>query len=334
MTGVLIAQVGCGYWGRNLTRNFAELGALGAVVDGDPETAAAMAAAHGAPARSLDEVLADPAITGVSFATPAETHAALARKALAAGKHVFVEKPLALTAADGRSMIEDAARARRVLMVGHLLQYHPVFAALRDLVREGALGRLQYIYSNRLSLGKFRVEEDVFWSFAPHDVSMILALADSPVETVAAHGSAFVTAGVTDVAMCQLGFASGLRAHVFTSWSHPFKEQRLVAIGEEGMAVFEDSHPEWGRKLAIYRHRIDRGGPVPIPTAVAPEYPTIAPGEPLKDECREFIASIAEGRQPRTDAAEGLAVLEVLERASAAMKDGRGVAAAGFGSVT
>lgn len=320
MAEIKVAQVGCGYWGKNLARNFAEIGALGAVVDGNPQVAAAISAQHGAPAQTLDEVLADPAIAGIAFATPAETHAPLAARALAAGKHVYVEKPMALTAAECRAMIADAARAGRVLMVGHLLQYHPVFAALRELVASGGIGGLRYLYSNRLSLGKFRVEEDVLWSFAPHDISMILALANRPVSEVSAQGAAFVAPGISDMATCQIGFEGGLRAHVFSSWSHPFKEQRLVAVGETGMAVFEDSAPDWNHKLALYRHRIDISGPVPVPAAAPVDYVAVPKGEPLKEECREFVAAIREGRAPRTDGAEGLAVIDVLERASAAMR--------------
>lgn len=320
MSSIKIAQVGCGYWGRNLARNFAEIGALGAVVDGNPDTAAAMVAQHGVPARTLNEVLADPTIQGVSFATPAETHAMLSAKALAAGKHVYVEKPMALTAVECRQMIADAQRANRVLMVGHLLQYHPIFIALRELVSAGEIGALRYVYSNRLSLGKFRIEEDVLWSFAPHDISMILALANSPVVSVTAQGSAFVTSGIADMTTCQIGFEGNMRGHVFTSWAHPFKEQRLVAIGEQGMAVFEDSQPDWDKKLAIYRHKIDTSATVPVPTAAQAEYIAVPKGEPLKSECQEFVAAIREGRSPRTNGAEGLAVIDVLERASAAMR--------------
>ena len=319
MSDVRIAQVGCGYWGKNLVRNFAQIGALGAVVDGDADTAARMAAEHGAPARTLDEVLADPAIGGVSFATPAETHAALAAKALAAGKHVYVEKPLALSAEECRGMIADAERAGRVLMVGHLLQYHPVFSALREMVAAGELGALRYVYSNRLSLGKFRTEEDVLWSFAPHDVSMILALAGRPVTQVHARGHSFVTPGLADMATLELGFDGGLAAHAFTSWAHPFKEQRLVAVGETGMAVFEDSAPDWARKLAVYRHGIDTSGAVPVPSKADADYVDVPKGEPLRTECEAFAEAVRTGRAPRTDGAEGLAVIDVLERASAAM---------------
>lgn len=320
MTDIKIAQIGCGYWGKNLARNFSEIGALGAVVDGNADTAAAMSAQHGAPVMDLDAVLADSAIQGVAFATPAETHAPLAARALAAGKHIYVEKPMALTARECRQMIAEANRAGRTLMVGHLLQYHPIFAALRDLVAAGEIGALRYVYSNRLSLGKFRVEEDVLWSFAPHDISMILALANRPVTEVTAQGAAFVTPGIADMATCQIGFEGGLRGHVFASWSHPFKEQRLVAVGDNGMAVFEDSQPDWDKKLAIYRHKIDAAGPVPIPTPASADYVVVPKGEPLRTECQEFVTSIREGRPPRTDGTEGLAVIDVLERAAAAMK--------------
>lgn len=320
MPEVKIAQVGCGYWGKNLVRNFAQIGVLGAVVDPYQPTADTMSAEFGVPALNFDEALADPSISGVAFATPAETHAEGAIAALRAGKHVYVEKPLAITMADCRRMIDEAASAGRILMVGHLLQYHPIFVALRDLVAGGEIGRLTYVYSNRLSLGKFRVEEDVLWSFAPHDISMVLALANSPVTRVSAQGSAFVSPGIADIATCQLGFESGLSGHVFTSWSHPFKEQRLVAIGEAGMAVFEDSRPEWGEKLALYRHKIDRSGAVPVPQAAVAEYVAVAKGEPLRTECESFAEAIRSGKPPRTDGAEGLAVVEVLERATLAMR--------------
>ncbi|AUH67033.1 Gfo/Idh/MocA family protein [Paracoccus zhejiangensis] len=322
MAEIRIAQVGCGHWGKNLTRNFAQIGALGAIVDPHAPTAEKMSAEFGVPARTLDQVLADPAIQGVAFATPAETHAAGAIAALQAGKHVYVEKPLALTMADCRAMIDTARDTGRILMVGHLLQYHPIFAALRDLVGAGDIGTLRYVYSNRLSLGKFRTEEDVLWSFAPHDISMLLALANSPVSHVSAQGAAFVTPNIADMATVQIGFENGLRGHVFTSWCHPFKEQRLVAVGDAGMAVFDDTLPDWGQKLAIYRHRIDTAGPVPVPHKAEAEFIDVPQGEPLRTECEHFVAAIRDGRQPRTDGAEGLAVVEVLERASAAMSAG------------
>lgn len=319
MTQPRIAHVGCGYWGKNLARNFAELGALEAVVDGHRETAERISEATGARIATLDEVLADPAIDAVSFATPAETHFALALRALESGKHVYVEKPVALAPEDAEKLIEVAARHDRRLMVGHLLQYHPIFRKMRELVRTGAIGELSYVYSNRMSLGKFRVEENVLWSFAPHDVSMILSLVDADCIDVTAQGAAIVTPGIEDCVLLQLRFANGLKGHIQTSWLHPFKEQRLVAIGSEGMLVFEDSAPEWESKLRLYRHRIDKGGPVPVPHPAVAEAIKVEKSEPLRNECQHFLDCITNGATPLTDGAEGLAVLNVLRRASDAL---------------
>ncbi|PRX27670.1 UDP-2-acetamido-3-amino-2,3-dideoxy-glucuronate N-acetyltransferase [Meinhardsimonia xiamenensis] len=317
-----IAQVGCGHWGKNLTRNFAELGALAAVVEGNPDTARAMSEAHGVPARDWAEVLADPGIDAVALATPAETHAPLALEAFAAGKHVYVEKPMALSIAEAQAMIAAAEAAGRVLMVGHLLHYHPVFRRLKAEVEAGRIGALRYIYSNRLSLGKFRTEENVMWSFAPHDVSMILSLVGAEPEAVTAQGAAHATAGVADWATMQLRFAGGVAAHVTASWMHPFKEHRLVVVGEEGMLVFEDSKPVWEEKLTLYPHRIDTSGQVPVPVRGEAEPIVVEKGEPLRAECAHFIDCIETGGKPLTDGAEGLAVLRVLMAADRAMREG------------
>ena len=314
-----LAHVGCGYWGKNLARNFAELGVLEAVVDGNPETANAIAAATGARVMDFDAVLADGNISAVSFATPAETHHALAMRALEAGKHVFVEKPLALDPGEAQELIDAARRLDRRLMVGHLLQYHPVFRAMRTRIASGEIGKLTYVYSNRMSLGKFRTEENVLWSFAPHDVSMILALAGAQPVSVTAQGAAIVTPGIEDWCTVQMAFADGLKAHVQTSWLHPFKEQRLVAIGTNGMMVFEDSAPAWEDKLKLYRHRVDTSGSVPVPSAVPPELIAVEKSEPLRSECQHFLDCISSGENPRTDGEEGLAVLNVLHQASSCL---------------
>jgi predicted dehydrogenase len=312
-----VAVVGCGHWGKNLVRNFAELGALAAVIDPHPETAAALAKQFNVAALGYDAALADPAIAGVVIAAPAELHAPLAVQAFAAGKHVYVEKPIALTMADGARMKAASVAAGRALMVGHLLQYHPAFEALLREVRAGALGPLHYAYSHRLSLGKFRVEEDALWSFAPHDVSMLLALfGDAPVK-VTRQGGAYVTPGIEDECRLDMTFANGARAHVFASWLHPFKEHRLVVVGAAAMAVFEDS-ATGADKLRLYRHRIAmKPGAAPEPIKSEPEPIPYDAGEPLKRECQHFLDVIA-GRvaQPRTDADEALAVLRTLTAAA------------------
>lgn len=317
---IKVAQVGCGYWGRNLVRNFAAIGALGAVVDSHEETAERYGHDYDVPAMSWDAVLADASIDAVALATTAPTHAPLALQAIAAGKHVYVEKPLALDPEDGRAMIEAARSAGVRLMVGHLLQYHPIFLALADLVREGLIGPLKYVYSNRMSMGKFRVEENVLWSFAPHDLSMILALAGEAPDHVTAQGAVCVTPGIADWATCQLSFPSGLRGHVQASWLHPFKEQRLVVIGEKGSLVFEDSIGDWERKLAHYPFAIEQTGAVPVPHAGQMNYIPVPKGEPLRNECQHFVDAVVSGASPRTDGAEGLRVLEALRLAEAELQ--------------
>jgi len=317
---IRVAQVGCGYWGKNLVRNFAEIGALAAISDGHAPTAAKMSADYDAPVLEWAAILADPAIHAVSLATPAEVHAAMATEAIAAGKHVFVEKPLALNSADAAELVAAADVAKRTLMVGHLLQYHPIFLHMRGMVESGAIGAIDYLFSNRMSLGKFRTEENVLWSFAPHDVSMLLALTGEEPETVSAQGAAFVTPGIADWATMQFVFPGGARGHVQASWASPYKEQRLVVIGREGMLVFDDAEPEWTRKLVLYRHRIDRSGPVPVPEKGDAEYFEIPRGEPLKAECLHFLDAIANGTTPRSDGREGLRVLKVLERGEAALR--------------
>jgi predicted dehydrogenase len=306
-----VAVVGCGYWGKNLVRNFSELGALAAVVDGRADVAAAMAAQFNVPAKSYEEVLADPSIAGVVIAAPAELHAALSLQAFAAGKHVYVEKPIAMSMEEGLSMKAASKASGKVLMIGHLLRYHPAFEALLELVQSGGIGEVHYAYSNRLSLGKFRVEENVLWSFAPHDVSMLLALMGEVPSAVRISGGAYVTPGIEDESRIDMDFASGRRAHVFTSWLHPFKEQKLIVVGSKGMAVFEDS-ASGSDKLRLYRHTIDATGREPLPKKADAEAIPYGNGEPLKQECAHFVACCISGDAPRTDADEALAVLAVM----------------------
>lgn len=317
-----VALIGCGAWGRNIARNLAGLGALAAVCDSD--AAAASAAAHRAEIRALEAILADATIDAVAIATPAATHAALAARALAGGKHVFVEKPLALDVAEAERLVAQAGATRRVLMVGHLMRHHPAFAALLDLVRAGRLGALSYIHARRLNLGRIRREEDILWSFAPHDVSMILALAGAPPGHVAAHGVAVLNPEVADVTTTQLAFPGGLRAEIHVSWLNPFKEQRLVVVGERGMAVLDDGQ-DWDRKLVLYPHRIGWQGGLPVAEPASGEPVPVAPAEPLTAELRHFLDCVATGAAPLTDGAEGLAVLRVLAAASAALRPREGI---------
>lgn len=311
---VRVAVIGCGYWGRNLVRTFAERGALAAVVDPDEAAADELARRHGAVRRPFEDVLADPGVDAVAIAAPAARHGELALRAVEAGKHAFVEKPLALDVEEARAVTEAAGRAGVVLMVGHLLQYHPAFLALRQLVDDGSLGDLRYLYSNRLNLGRFRREENILWSFAPHDLSMLLALAGEEPTEVSAVGATYLSRGVPDVTTTHLAFPSGPRAHVFVSWLHPFKEQRLVVVGADAMAVFDDLQP-WPSKLTVYEHGVtwDGGTPVPVRADGAPV--PLAEAEPLGLECDHFLDCVRVGATPRTDGWEGLRVLKVLDAA-------------------
>jgi predicted dehydrogenase len=316
--GSSVAVIGCGHWGKNLVRNFSALGALAAIVDPRAEVAAKFAKEYGVDALSLDEVLASDAITAVVIAVPAEMHAKIALEAVAAGKDVYVEKPVALTMEDA-SAIADAARAAdRILMVGHLLQYHPAFEALLSSVRAGDLGTIQYAYSTRASTGIFRTEENALWSLAPHDFSLMLALFDESPDHVEGTGAGWVTPGIEDEYRVNMTFPSGGRAHIFASWLHPFKEQRLVVVGTKAMAVFEDTHPDKEQKLRLYRHSIDHrsGKPVPV-KAEAEILPYDMAAEPLRQECQHFLDCCASRANPRTDAKEALAVLQAMIMACA-----------------
>ncbi|MGN6463029.1 MAG: Gfo/Idh/MocA family oxidoreductase [Pseudolabrys sp.] len=320
-----VIVVGCGYWGKNLVRNFAELGALAGICDPDAGAAAKLADAHKTKVVDWKAALADPAIKGVAIAAPAALHYRLASEALNAGKHVFVEKPLALDVAEAQSLCDLAEKKNLRLMVGHLLQYHPAFLKLKDMAREGVLGRLQYIYSNRLNLGKIRREEDILWSFAPHDISMILALLGEP-EKIAAEGGNYLHKSIADVTTTHMTFSGGEHAHIFVSWLHPFKEQKLVVVGDRGMVVFNDGEP-WENKLQLYRHRIEWRDAVPVPEKADVESVTLEKGEPLRLECQHFLDCIASGATPRTDGREGVRVLKVLDAASRCLKAGEVAAA-------
>ena len=321
MTGQLpkVAVAGVGYWGRNLARNFAELGGLAGVIDNHPATASEVAAANGTAVLTLDQVLADPSIQGVAIATSAVTHFEVARAALGAGKHVFVEKPLVLDEGHADELIALADEQDRVLMVGHLLRYHPVFRRMLELVHSGEFGPVRYIHSDRMSLGKVRTEEDVLWSFAPHDISMVLAIAREEPPAGTAQGAPILNPAIADVATTQLAFPSGTHASIRASWLHYRKVQQLVAVCDRATVVFEDSEPDWSRKLAVYEHAIEMHDGTPVPRRGELRYVEVAPDEPLKCECRHFLERIADGQPALTDGREGRAVLRVLRRASADM---------------
>ncbi len=307
-----IAVVGCGYWGKNLVRNFEALGALALVVDATEqgrETAKQLA-----PNTPVSDDFKDALtgqIDGVVIATPAETHYDLVRQALTAGKDVFVEKPMALTADKGAELVRMASAKDRILMVGHVLEYHPAIVKMVELVHSGALGRLQYIYSNRVGLGKIRREENILWSFAPHDIAVILRLVGAMPFQVVACGGAYIQPNIADVTVTHLLFDNGVRAHIHISWLHPFKEQRLVVIGSEKMASYDDV----AKSLVLYDHhiRMERDNPVPVKGAY--ESVIFDEAEPLRVECEALLQALTARTAPLTDGLSGLKVLNVLNAA-------------------
>lgn len=313
-----VVVVGCGHWGKNLIRNFAEIGGLYGVCDSKKETTQKIAEQYGVVALTYDEALVSDC-QGIVIAAPAPCHAELAIKAFAANKHVYVEKPLAMNLDEAEQIIQAGHQSGKHLMVGHLLQYHPVFVALREKVQAGDLGKINYLYSNRLSLGKVRVVEDVMWCLAPHDVSMLLSLVQAPVKSVLCNGAEILQENIADTVTLHIEFENGLKAHVFASWIHPYKEQKLVVVGEKGMAVFDDTQP-WAQKLAIYAHTIDLSVTPPLLETADVHYVDVPEGEPLKSECQYFLDLMASKVPPLTDGVEGMAVLSVLSAASASLK--------------
>jgi UDP-2-acetamido-3-amino-2,3-dideoxy-glucuronate N-acetyltransferase len=323
-----VAVVGMGYWGKNLVRNFHELGALSAVCDSNRSVETICQREYGN-VRFCPEfgpVLADPQITALALATPAVTHYEMARAALEAGKDLFVEKPLAIEVGQGRELVELAKRKQRILMVGHILRYHPAIVKLQGLIRDGALGKIQCLYSNRLNIGKIRTEENILWSFAPHDISVMLSLLNESPNRVSCKGGAYLSRNVFDVTLSQFEFASGVHAHIFVSWLHPFKEQRLVVIGSEKMAVFDDTAEH---KLVLYPHKVEWRDRIPIAVKAKGEVVALEDQEPLKAECQHFLDSVAARTPPLTDGEEGLRVLSVLDACQQSLMKGGAVIATG-----
>jgi len=308
-----IAVVGCGYWGKNLVRNFAQLRALNLICDNDAKSLAAQKSLYPQVevTESLNSVLNDSDIDAVVLATPAALHYTQVKQALEAGKHVFVEKPLALHHSEGRELVELAEARGLVLMVGHILEYHPAVALLKDFIQRGELGNVHYLYSNRLNLGKVRQEENILWSFAPHDISVICSLiGDEPIE-VNASGGSYLQSGIADVTITNLVFPNGVRSHIFVSWLHPYKEQKLVVVGDRKMAVFDDTAREG--KLKIYDKGIEWRAGLPVPRQTAETTLFFEELEPLKLECEHFLKCVREGQSPLTGGRSALRVLNVLE---------------------
>jgi UDP-2-acetamido-3-amino-2,3-dideoxy-glucuronate N-acetyltransferase len=308
-----IAVVGAGYWGVNLIHVFHQLGVLYRICDFSAGRLEQLSQDY--PGILMDDsyeaLVDDRAVDAVVIATAAECHYDMARKALLAAKDVYVEKPLTLNCEEAERLTDLAEGRGRILMVGHLLEYHPAITCLNDMIERGELGRLEYIYSNRLNMGKVRREENALWSFAPHDISVILLLLKRMPIQVAAAGGTYLQPNIADVTISTMLFDHGVRAHLFVSWLHPYKEQKLVVVGEHRMAVFDDVHKT--EKLQIYDKKIDLVNGqfvVEKPAAKTVEFPT---DEPLLLECRHFLECVDTRHSPRSDGRNGWRVLKVLE---------------------
>jgi predicted dehydrogenase len=315
---VRIGVAGLGYWGPNLARNFAGISGAELRWCCDADEAARARVAPLFPGvsltGSLDDLLEDPELDAIVLATPVPSHAELAVRVLEAGKHCFVEKPLAQSVAAAERAVAAAEAAGKILMVGHLLEYHPGVLKLKELTDGGELGEIYYIYGNRLNLGKLRADENALWSLGAHDVSVLLALAgEEPIE-VMARGESYVRPGVEDVVFCFLRFPSGLSAHLHLSWLDPHKERRFTVVGSKRMATFDDMALEG--KVTIYDKGFDEA------TVGYGEYitrsgdsfsPRLSSVEPLRLECEHFVECVATGATPRSDGRSGLRVVRVLE---------------------
>ncbi len=316
-----IGVIGAGAWGKNLIRNFSNLNSLGAICENDMSKLELMR--RGYPncqmVTNISEILKDKSIQGVAIATPAESHEALVREALLSGKDVFVEKPLCLSVGDAQALVALAKKNTRILMVGHLLWYHPAILKLKGLIDSGELGRIQYIYSNRINLGKIRREENILWSFAPHDISVILGLLGEMPDRVFAQGGNYLHDNLADVTVSLLSFPSGVKAHIFVSWLHPFKEQKLIVVGDQKMAVFDDVEKK--DKLLLYPHSIDWENNFPVANRAESQSVQLDALEPLRQECIHFLESIQTRIPPRTDGEEGLRVLTVLQQCQQALDE-------------
>lgn len=318
---VRVALIGCGHWGRNIARVLHQLDALAVICDHTQEAVQIADRLGVAVCPDWKEALADPSINAVAIATPAETHAEIAHTALRGGVHVFVEQPLALEIAEAAALKTLAAETGLTLMVGHVLQYHPAFRTMKDMIASQEIGTLRCVYAKRSKSGTVRPDEDGMWCIASDDVSMTLALAGALPSRVWAKADAASANSIAGSMMMTMNFQSGLEAHVHVSWQHPFREQRFIAAGETGVLAFDDTLPT-EKKLALFRHggRWDAG--LPIAEKGEGEPVVIPAAEPLAEELRHFIACVRLSATPDTDATEGLGVLKVLDAGQKSMKTG------------
>lgn len=324
-SGIRVGVAGLGYWGSNLARNLDALPGCELAWCCDPDGARLDRQRPSFPGArftsDLGDLLADSDLSAVAIATPVPTHAALAASVLEAGKHCFVEKPLSRETAAAERVVALAAERDLILMVGHLLVYHPAVVALRELVDAGELGEVRYVYTQRLNLGKLRADENALWSLGAHDVSAVLMLTGGELPSVvSAHGESYVRDGVEDVVFAHLSFPDGVAAHLHLSWLDPRKERRLTVVGSRRMASIDDMVEE--RKLTVYDKGFDPDSVEGsfIPRSGEESFPAVAAGEPLRIELEHFLDCLRTGATPRSCGKEGLRVVRVLEALQASLE--------------
>jgi predicted dehydrogenase len=309
-----VSIIGCGYWGKNLIRNYFELDSLYSVCDENPEIAGNFSSTYKCKSQSIEEIINDSSIDGVVIAAPAQSHASLACRILEANKHVFVEKPLALTLEDAFAIKDSLRRSNSDLMVGHLLQYHPGFKLLKDLALSGKFGKIKNILSRRSSFGRIRRNEDVLWSFAPHDISMVLALSQKMPKKVSRFDQSFLQSNLADISNLFLEFDE-FHASISVSWIHHKKEQLLKVVCDDALLVFDDTLP-WSEKVSVKTFDlINNEKDISLIETETHYHPLPENTEPLKIECMHFLDLIHERIDSLTNIDEGIAVLEVLNSA-------------------
>jgi len=318
---IKVGVAGGGYWGKNLIRNFYELGALTTICDSNKSLENIYKEKY--PKVSFEgdyNKLVSSDVDAIVIATPAEQHYKMAMWAILHGKDVFVEKPLSLNKIEGNKLVTYAKINDKVLMVGHILQYHNAIKTIRKMIDDNILGTLRYVYSNRLNFGKIRTEEDILFSFAPHDVSVILMLLNDFPISIYTTGGNYLQKNIADVTMSTLDFNNNIKAHLFISWINPYKEQKLVVVGEKGLVVFDDTIDD---KLVLYNHKVNWNNNVPVVSKAKGEVINIEKSEPLKNECQHFIDCVESRNKPITDGMEGLGVLKLLTLCEQSLKENK-----------
>lgn len=310
-----IAVIGCGHWGKNLIRNFSKINALYAVCDPDETLSKKFSQQFSVANLTFQEILEDSNIRGVVLAVPAPLHSEMAILAMNHDKDVFVEKPLAMNEKEASSMIDCSIKNNKKIMVGHLLQYHPVFIEMKKIIANDTIGNIQHIYSVRKSFGKVRTEEDVIWSFAPHDISMILSILNEEPHKIISDKVSILQEGIADIANIRMEFSSNISAHISVSWLNPYKEQKLLVVGDKAMVVFDDTKP-WEQKLTLFHQNVKLKGNVPTLNKEDYIFIAVPESEPLENECIHFCEVVNGNKNPQTNAIEGLNVVKVLSKAS------------------